>query len=149
MHHDEPALAHERERMRVCGVETVTVEHDFGTVTARARHFDLGCESWHHDHRRNRKPVRVVGNTLRMIAGRRGDYTGFTLAIAQCEQSRQRSAFLECRGELQVLELEVDLRTGELRQRSRVQARRIDDGALESGRRVTNVGERYAHVSAF
>ena len=57
----------------------------------------------------------------------------------------ERAALLERRGELQVFELQPDFGADELRERARMQARRIEHVAGDHLRRSLHVVQRYAH----
>ena len=54
-----------------------------------------------------------MGDTLRMVAGRGRDDPGFALLIREGKNPVQRSSILERAGLLQVLELQVELATGQ------------------------------------
>jgi hypothetical protein len=72
------------------------------------------------DHRAQAQALRVVGHALGMVARAHGDHAARALPGAQLGQLVAGAAFLEGGGELQVLELEEDLRAGQLRQRARL-----------------------------
>ncbi len=68
----------------------------------------------HDDGDRRPQPLAMIGQTLGMIAGRGGDDAAPTLFLAQAQQLVQRAALLEGGGELQVLELHIYFRAGDL-----------------------------------
>ena len=96
-------------------VEALAVEDDRRAVARGLSDLHRGGEARHDDRRRNAEPPRVIGEALRVIAGRRRD----DAARERCSASRLRSllkrtALLVGGGELQVLELEPDLRAGQV-----------------------------------
>ena len=60
----------------------------------------------------------VIGDALRVVAGRHGDDAALALVRRQGRQPVERAALLEGGGELQVLELEPDLAAEDLGQRA-------------------------------
>ena len=111
-------LVGELQRVLARLVEGVAVQHDLGAEAARALDLDHRRRQRHHDHRAQAQPLRVVRHTLRVVAGRRGDDALDRLPdVDQRRQLVQRAALLERRGELQVLELQEDLRADDLAQR--------------------------------
>src|SRR5690606_18341395 len=89
------------------------------------------------------EPRRVVGDRLRVVAGAHGDDAAPPLVGGEREELVERAALLEGGGELQVLELEEDLRAREARERAAVDERRRFDGPGDAPRRRLHVGERY------
>ena len=79
--------------------------------------------------------ARVVGDALRVVAGRHGDHAALALLRRELQQLVQRAALLERGGELQVLELEPDLGPGDARQRLAAQAGRVHDDSRRCVRR--------------
>jgi hypothetical protein len=69
------------------------------------------------------------------------DHAAAALGLRQGQQLVERAALLERRGELQVLQLEENLRPGEPRQRAAVDARRALDRAGDALRGGANVGD--------
>ena len=69
----------------------------------------------------------VVGDRLRVVAGRDREHALGALGGRELRHLVERAALLERGRELQVLELEEDLAAADLRQRSRRQARRLAD----------------------
>ena len=78
---------------------------------------------------RDAEAAGVVGDALRMVAGRHGDHAALALLRRELEQGIQRAALLERGGELKVLELDPDIGLGDARQRLAAQAGRVDNGA--------------------
>ena len=142
--HGEAALGRQGQRRGARVLEAVAGEHDLRPEAARALHLHGGREGRHHDHRRNAQALRVVGHALGVVAGRHGDHAACTLHRIERQQAVERAALLEARGELQVLELEPDLGTGDGRKRARMQAGRVLDLAREPGRRRAHVRGAYA-----
>ena len=83
----------------------------------------------------------MIGDALRMVAGRHGDDATAALLIGELQQRVQCAALLEGGGELQVLELYPDVGLGDARQRLAAQAGRMDDGALDARRGGANIGQ--------
>ena len=86
--------------------------------------------------------LRVVRDALRVVAGRRRDDAAPALLGREQQQRVARAALLEAAGALQVVELAVDVRAGELRQRDRLDAGRVVDAAGDARARGLDVGER-------
>ena len=84
----------------------------------------------------------MVGDALRVVAGRRRDHAAPALLGREQQQRVARAALLEAAGALQVVELAVDVRAGELRQRDRLDARRQVDAAGDPRAGGFDVGER-------
>ena len=93
----------------------------------------------HHDGGGNAEPVRVIGHALRMIAGRHRDHAAPALVGRQRQQSVERAALLEGRGELQVLEFEPEFAAADLAQRPALVAFGDEDGTADGGRRGGDV----------
>ena len=122
--------------------QRVPLQHDARAMVARVLHLVVGCEGRHHDGRRNAQPARMIGDALRMVAGRHGDDAALAFVVGELQQRVERAAFLERGGELQVLELHPDIGLGDARQRLAAQARRMDDRAGNAGGSCADVGER-------
>ena len=123
-------------------VECVAVQHDLRAEAARALDLHTGREARHHDDGADPEPVRVIGDTLRVVAGTHRDDAARALFRRQLRELVARAPLLERGGELQVLELEEDLRAGDLGKSPGFDARRIEDLALQQGCRGLDVGER-------
>ena len=118
MHHRQAALGRHPGGLGLGVIEAVAAQDDLGAEAARALDLHRGREARHHDYRRHAHPLRVVRHALRVIAGRYRDHTAPALVFGQRQQPVQRTALLEAGGELEVLELEVHLGAGNLRQRA-------------------------------
>jgi hypothetical protein len=70
----------------------------------------------HDDGHRNAEPLAVIGDRLRMVAGRRRDHAARALLLGQLQQFVERAALLVGGGELEVLELQPDLGADDLGQ---------------------------------
>ncbi len=121
-------------------VEAFAVEDDRRAVALGLAHLHVGGEARHDDGRRDAEPPGVIGETLRVVAGARGDHAARALGGVEAEQLVERAAFLVGGGELEVLELQPDLGPGHLRQRPAVQARRPHDGPGNRVARGKDVG---------
>jgi hypothetical protein len=119
------------------------VQDDLGAELAAVGHLDQRRENGHHDGRGNAEELRVIGDSLRVIAGGRGDHAASSLLRRQLQQGVARAALLEAAGALQVIELAVDMRAGELRQRNRFDARRVIDATGDAVAGSLDVGERH------
>jgi hypothetical protein len=76
-----------------------------------------------------------------MVARAHGDDAATLFLVAQLCQLVAGAAFLERGGELQVLELQKHLRTGDLRNRARFHARRVEEVPLQALRGLADVGQ--------
>jgi hypothetical protein len=121
--------------------QTLAVQDDPSAERFGARHLHVRCEAGHHDGGRNAEPARVVRHALRVVAGRCGHHTPAPLVGCELEQAPERAAVLEARRELQVLELQPDLRTRDARQRARGQRGCVDHLPGDAGGRRLHVGE--------
>jgi hypothetical protein len=104
-------LFRQGERMALGVIEQLPVQDDLRAVVARVLDLDPGGISRHHDHGRDAESLRVVGHTLGVIARGRGDHAGTTLPLVEAAQLVERTTLLERGGELEVLELQEDVRT--------------------------------------
>lgn len=107
----------------------VAVDDDVGAVVAGVLDLHERRAARHDDGGRHAQARGVIGQPLRMVAGRGGDDAAPALVLGQQQQLVQRAALLIGGGELQVLELEPHLRPGDLRQRARIAAGRALDMA--------------------
>ena len=117
------------ERMGVIGglAQIRTLEHHLGTQPARLLGLGEGGSNRHHDDGPNAEPAGVVGDPLRVIAGRDRDDAARALGIREREQLVEGTPVLEGAGILPVLELEDDLGAGDLAEAARRQCRRGHD----------------------
>jgi hypothetical protein len=136
------ALGGEPEAVDAGVLEGVALEHDLGAEAARVLDLDARREARHHDRRRDAHPLGVVRDRLRVVARRDGEHATGALGRRQLRHLVERAALLERCRELQVLELEKDLATADLRQRSRREARRLDDLAAQPLGGGANVVDR-------
>ena len=74
----------------------------------------------------------MIGDRLRMVAGRRGDNAARTLFGRQLQQFVERAAFLVGGGELEVFELQPDFGADNFRQGAADEHRRADDVAVDT-----------------
>jgi hypothetical protein len=114
-------------------IERVAVQHHLGAEAARAFDLHAGREARHHDQRAQAQPLRVIGHTLRMVAGRHGDHAACTV-LGKIDQLVARTPFLERGCELQVLEFQEHLGADDFRQRARLDAGRIEHLTLQARR---------------
>ena len=121
--------------------EVGAVQDDRCAQRAAIGDLDQRRELRHHDRRRNAEQSRVIGEALRVIAGRRRDHAAPAFVRRELEQCVARAALLEAAGALQVVELAVNMRAGELRQWNRLDARREIDAARDAHAGSFNVGE--------
>ena len=128
-----------RARLREVGA----VKDDVGAELAAIGDLNERGELRHHDGRRDPEELRVVGDPLRVIAGRGRDHPALARVRRQLEQRIARAAFLEAARALQVVELAVDVRAGQLRQRNRLDARRVIDAAGNPVAGGFDIGERH------
>ena len=68
----------------------------------------------HDDGRGDAKALGVIGKALGVVAGRHRNDTAFALVGIERQELVERTAFLERRGKLQILELEPDFSPGQL-----------------------------------
>ena len=100
-----PVSAADRDAVRERAGEVGAREHHLGLVHLGARDLRERRVGGHHDRRRDPEPVGVVGEALRVVAGRRGDDAAGPSRVGEPEQEVERAAFLERGRELEVLEL--------------------------------------------
>ena len=90
--------------------EAGAMQQHFGAEHARLLHLGVGRGAGHDDGDRYAQPRSVMGQRLRMVSGGHGHDAAATLRRVHGQQPIQGAAFLERCGELQILELEVQLR---------------------------------------
>ena len=125
--------------------ELLTVQYHARAEQSGLLHFVEGRVDGHDDGRRNAEPRCVMGYALRMVTGRHGDHAAASLIGIEPRQLAERTAFLERSRELLVLELEVDLGSGDSRQRLRAQAGCANDLPLQQGCRRANPFDGHRH----
>ncbi|MNX87075.1 hypothetical protein D3C86_1189880 [compost metagenome] len=116
--HDQSTLAGQLVAPRLGIVKRVPGQHHLGAETTRIGDLDRGREARHHDHGGHAHALRMVGHALGVVAGGHGDHAFGALVVGQRQHAVQCAAFLEGRGELQVLELQPDLGAEDVGQRA-------------------------------
>ena len=96
--------------------QALAAQHDLRTE--RLRTIDLGerCGGRHDNGRRNAEAARVIGNALRMVAGRHCDNAGLAFSFTEGKQLVERAALLEGAGQLHRLELQINLAADRFRE---------------------------------
>ena len=127
-------------------VKALAKQHHLGAEAARALELDGGGVHRHDDHRVQTEALRMVRHALCMVAGRgrndaRGGHARRGCGIDHPEQFVERAALLERGRELQVLELQEDLRPSQLGQRFRLDTGRVQHLAGNAQRRRFDVGQ--------
>jgi hypothetical protein len=122
-------------------VEHFAVKHDFGAVPFGLHHLDGRGGHRHDDGDRHAQPPPVIGQRLRMVAGRGGDHAAGAPPLLHQQQFVERAALLVGGGELQVLELHIHGGPGHLRQCPAEQSGRAHHRALDPLRRRPDVGQ--------
>src|SRR2546427_8405879 len=123
------------------------VQDDLGAVATRRRHLDEGCPLRHDDDGRRPETRGVEGDGEPVVAGARRDDPAGALRGVELEQEVGGPAVLERARHLEVLELDEAPCAAELRERLRVGAGRLVDGALEALSGAVEIGE-LEHPSA-
>ena len=82
-----------------------------------SRHLRERRTGRHHDRRRHPEPVRVVGETLRVVARRCGHHARWPAPRGKASSRSRGPSFLERGGELEVLEFQQDARAGDVGER--------------------------------
>ena len=98
--------------------QRVAMQHHLGAKTPCALHLHARRKARHDDDGTQAQSLRVICHALRVIASAHRDHAVGALGIGQHEQLVERTALFEGCSELQVLELEIDLRTRNLRERA-------------------------------
>jgi hypothetical protein len=80
----------------------------------------------------------MPGDSLGVVASAHGDHAAGSLIAVHREQEVERPAFLERRGELQVLELQEQAAAKHLRERLRLEARRKRNVRRDCRMRIAN-----------
>ena len=139
MDEGQPALANQPCRIFLGRIEVLAVQQNLGAEVARVHHFHVRRETRHDDHRRHAKTLRMIGNALRMISGRYRNHATLARGGIQRQQPVESTPLLERGGELLVLELQVQLRPGNIGKRTREQARSLDNITCNRLRRGADV----------
>src|SRR3546814_1642613 len=103
-----------------------------------------------HDGDRDPQPSAVIGQPLRMIAGRCGDHALVARLITQQQQPVESAAFLVSRRELKVFELQIDLRPDNAGKRrlSSVGVRTMEAAIRSCAARISSILTGSADASA-
>ena len=115
------------------------MQDHLGTEVAGGRDLDQRRRQRHDDDGADAPLGGVVGDSLRVVAGARGDHTPCALLQRERGDAVERAPLLEGARHLQVFELQEDLLTGERGQRDRVRTRGEIDG-------VANALTRRQHI---
>ena len=76
-----------------------------------------------------------------MVARAHGNHAALALGVSQLRQLVAGAALLERRGVLQIFKLQVNLRPGELRERFRFNARRVQQMAVQALGGLFDIGQ--------
>src|SRR3546814_9245034 len=119
--------------VKTCGCvgERLPVQDHRATQLTRVADLGEWRDGRHDDDAFDTEPRRVMRNTLRVVAGRHRGDAGSAFGVAEAHQLVERTTLLERRGELEILEFDPDLGTGDLRQHTRMRARRADQRSEE------------------
>ena len=121
------------------------VEHHLGAVGLCRLDLHERGRYRHHDRDRNAQPPGVVGDRLRMIAGRHRNDAAGALGWRERSELVEGAALLERIGDLEVLIFDEDLRAGQRRQFGRRQHRRTQDVARNDTPRRLDIRECDRH----
>ena len=97
-------------------VVIIAVKDDVATVTERGGDLHEGRTGGHDDDRADAAARGVIADGLRVVAGTGCDDTAALLVFSEGEDAIEGSAFLEGAGHLEVVELQVKIVAGELRE---------------------------------
>ena len=122
--------------------ERLALELQFCAQHLGAVHFGVRGALGHHDHRPDAEAGRVIGDSLRMVAGAHRNDAPCPFLGREQQQLVQRAPLLERSGELVVLELEEDFGPGQAGQGAAMEEGRPDDGACDAAGGVPDVLER-------
>ncbi len=121
-----PRVAGDLLRPRLRLAQGLAGQHHLGAERLGVGDLEEGGVLGHDDSGGNAEPRRVIGDGLGVIAGRHGDHAAARLLGAERGELHQRAAVLERVGELQILELEIDLGPGQRRELRRGNRRGAD-----------------------
>ena len=145
MHPGQMPLRGDFRGKRFAIAQRFALEHHLGAVALGRRDLDQGGRGRHDDGGRDVQQTSVVGDGLRMITRRHGDHALGSRRGRQDRKVRQRAAFLERAGHLQVLVFDEDLRSGQGREPRRRQQRRAQNRAGNGAARLLDGRERDLH----
>ena len=106
MDEGELPLASERQRVLVCLVVVVPVQHRFAAQIDHGLHLDLRCRERHDDGRRDLALPRRQRDALRVVAGGGADHASTRDAFGQVRNLVVGAAQLERKDGLQILAFE-------------------------------------------
>ncbi len=129
-----PALGDERVAVRLRVGVAVAREHDLGAHGAHRVHLDLRRRLRHDDHGVETELARRERDTLRVVAGARGDDAASGLVCPEVRNLVVRAAQLEAEHRLQILALEEDLVAETARQPRREVERRFARDVVDAAR---------------
>ena len=112
----QPLFLGQLERAGIGLVEHLAMQDHRGAMALGLHHLDRRGRLGHHDRDRNAEPPAVIGEPLRMVARRRRDHAARAGRRVHQQQFVERAALLVGGGELEILELEIDVRAGQLGQ---------------------------------
>ncbi len=124
-------------------VDIVAVEDDLGAVPAGLGDLHRRRMRRHHDRHRDAEPRAMISEALGVIACRCRDHAPRPRFGGQLQQFVERTALLVGGSELEILELDVDGRTGELAQGPADQGRRPHNRRRHPRMRGADVVERH------
>ena len=145
MHPDELAFRCDRLGAHLRVRHRLAVQHHRCAIGFGRRDLHERRRHRHHDGRRNVQPLRMIGDRLRVIAGRHGNHAARAFGLAQRGQLGERAALLERVGDLQVLVFDPHLRAGERGELRRGQHRRAQHLAGDDAPRGLDVGQCDSH----
>ena len=146
MHKGQAALAFQGTGMGIGGFEGFTVQHHGCAMGFGLHHFHGRGQFWHDDRDRNAKPFAMVGKALGMVSGGGCDDAILARIVSHQEQAVERPALLVGRRELQVFELQVNVRPRHRGQRLALQRGRADDRATDASMGGADIVERDGQV---
>ena len=129
--------------------QALALQQHFGPEDAGLLHLGVRRRARHHDGDRDAEPPTMVGERLRVVACGHGDNARLPRRRREQQQPVQRAPLLERRGELLVLELEVDVRRQLRGQRLRLGKRRAQNSVADPGVGGADVVERDGHAASF
>jgi len=111
MNEDIALLEGEFARPRISVVKHVAIKDDVRAMAFGLDHFDRRSRLRHDDGRRDSEALCVIGDGLGMVAGGCRNDAARPFFGRELQQFVERAALLVGSGELQVLELQPDIRT--------------------------------------
>ena len=108
-------------------VEPLAMQYDIGLMAFSLLYFYRRRVFGHNDRDRYAEPMAMIGNALRMVAGRSRDHAALAFTVRQLEQLVQRTPFLKRSGELQIFKFQPDIRARQIRERLALHGRGPND----------------------